>query len=672
MTFQTSSKKNASPMMKAEFRHTMWLMAIFFVATLFALPISTLLFSQELVTTYDFSPYSFSAITRIMFDLFVRNYPLMIATFTFAVVISWNRFGYLHNSSQVDFLHALPVKRQKLFLSKLAVSNIAYLLPYLINWAVAAAIFIARGGQIEMAPAILSILFNWAFFNLFYALATLAALTTGTRVTMSIMGFLMLELIQITFFAIINLLRTFDTFVFNNWSLHSYTSALTAYMDRSIAPTWWIAAILAAILLALCSYLYRIRPSEVCGKAVWGKIFAQVIKYTTIFTAALISAMIFKEIGNSDGWLYFGAGFAIFFGHLIAEGILHFSLRNIFANWKGMIALAILIFALLASVSMDLFGYDKRYTVASDVEYYELTLEMPNLYDENIYRIASEKGKSLVDEMIVSGLSNLEQEYRTADYEYEDFYLDTKYVEIVIKPNGKSAYTRGYSEVDLKIYQKFVLEFIRTEEYKQQAKKYLEEYFTDAVSLSVSANIYDYQALDRTVNDPMLIQKIAQAYVTDFENAEIADFKSMQSVSTIEIEKSRLVDINTVDVPYTRRYRGIPVHTNYSNTIAVLRENKLPVGKVLTADDVTNIQFDMEQYKYLIEDYENMGMSREEIEKHLPPYEGIVTDKAEIQKILESYVPDNSLRSMFSIDYNFPAIATLKNGATVHLYRVVE
>lgn len=673
MTFQTSSKNSSklAPVLRAEMQQALWLMAIFFVAALFVLPISTLLMSQNLMSDPSYELNSYYLMTeRAMRNLFLLNYPLMFATFVFAVTIAWNRFGYLHSNSRVDFLHSLPVSRKRLFCAKLLVANIAYLVPYLISWVIAAAIFYLRTAEMDLSAALYHILSNWLFFNLFFAIATMAALTTGTRVTMAIMGFLLLELIQISFFSVITLLESLQTFWFDNWKLHSYTSAITMYMDQRIDPNLWIVSGAAALLILLCSYLYHIRPSEVQGHAVWGKIFAQIIKYLTLFTASLISAMIFREIGRSDSWLFFGAAFAIFFGHLIAEGIYHFSIKNIFANWKGMIALGIVSFTLIACVSMDLFGYDTRYTPPSEVEYYEIYHDTFQDYGKNKYRIQSEEGKQLIDKTIQNGLLYLD----ISDQDW-DYYMESTSFEVRVKPKGRSLYSRRYSSVDIKAYQELSRGLYSLDEFQEQAIKNLEEYFSDVQSLEISSPSYQnsYASRDVRLSDDETIQKIGAALQKDLASDPFAKNGIPQPLSYISIEKTDRDDrSNRYSYHPTAEYRHIPIFSSYTNTVALLKELMLPIDELITVEDIAKIQFNQMEYEQMIEEYREMGMSEEEIQKRFKPSKWVITDKDEIQQILDTFVFDDYNNQLLTLEYNNPAEVYLKNGVQLHMYQVIE
>ena len=313
MTFAPSSRKKAgktdSMLIKSRLSAGMWASAILFVLLLFALPIFTMTQLQRLPFESHYLPNETEMFyfSRIFSS---SNLGVKFFTFAFGVFIPWNLFSYMHSTSKVDFYNSLPISRRKLFFSNFIAGNLAYLVPYLATASIAAILFAIGTGYFELQTFIYTIGLNLFFFNLFFLSSTFATIVTGSRITTVLMTLVLYETIQVIHLGAQEIASRFwVTYIQPDERFTLLLSPITLFFAGILKHRIVISVALLVIFFVLDLLLFEKRPSETAGKAVWGNIFAQVVKYIVLIAVAIIGGLIFESINrsyNQLGWMYFG------------------------------------------------------------------------------------------------------------------------------------------------------------------------------------------------------------------------------------------------------------------------------------------------------------------------------------------------------------------------------
>ena len=139
------SKIYSSEYMKSSSKGQRWIPAFAMIAVLLAFPVAELI----LMGKWNERSYTQSQLSYLYSSLWSSDFLTMGAavaavTAFFAAV---SGFWYLYSPRKVDFYHSLPVKRSALFLHRVLLAVLYYLVPYVIMEFAAVCIGAARGLQ---------------------------------------------------------------------------------------------------------------------------------------------------------------------------------------------------------------------------------------------------------------------------------------------------------------------------------------------------------------------------------------------------------------------------------------------------------------------------------------------------------------------------------------------
>lgn len=655
-SFYNKAKGKANNfLIQSRFTQTMWAPSILFVATLFALPIYATLTAQS---AYLYEAETWSLDNSIYFSMVLGggNYAMRAIAMVFGIFTGWNMFSYLHSSSQVDLYHSLAISRRKLFLSNFIAGNIAFILPYLINAVIGLILFVGMTSYADMMIFVSEILHNLIFFNLFFLIALIGSLTTGTKVTSVLMTLVLIESTQVLLLGAHTLaerlLYTFEAF---NWDWHTYTSPIT--LNFAVEAAWYTVFVVLGLFI-LSMMLFDIRPSEIAGQSVWGRVFPQFIKYYSLSSLAILGGIIFGDIGSSQSWMYFGFIFTIFFGHLIIEGIYHFDVKQVFRNWGGMIVFAVAFVALAGSFSFDFWKYDQRYTELSEVEYYEVNFDdmyysasylYLSDYDAKI-KVDSEEGKAMVDQMIKKGIEGA-MKMRQFDKEKNRYGFDDpilydepgiadidKYngpikVRVAVKPKGRSSYRRVYRNIPMEDFDAFMAKFYDTQEFKMSGVEKIKRQDADMIE-SIHIEFF-------SPNSPYNISMEKKADIAELMKALEEDFLA---TSSQDLKNSLAILSLDINVDYDRwmsqnkeypGYLSIPVFDCYQHTLDLLAKKNYMEYDPIDAKDILRAEIDTYSYE-ILKDKINLDL------KIGPSEEDeviMITDKNQIEYLVKNFAP---------------------------------
>ena len=175
--------------LKGNIRRNFWLMILFFLAFLAAMPVSTLTALDGARHIYGIS----QVYLRNTFINCIGNSLILVMVAVCGALAALAVFFYLYSQEKTDFYHSLPLKREELFTVQFLSGFLMFLIPYIINVLFTLAVGFFYGGVDQTALGIIGAhsLLDVIYFLAIYGAAVLAILLTG-NLFMGILGFMAL------------------------------------------------------------------------------------------------------------------------------------------------------------------------------------------------------------------------------------------------------------------------------------------------------------------------------------------------------------------------------------------------------------------------------------------------------------------------------------------------
>ena len=390
----------------------------------------------------------------------------ILGTLALGVTAAWNGFSYLHAGSKVDLYHALPVKREKLFLIHVLIGAVDYIIPALLWFALSCAVAGVKNiFTLQTAAALACNWFLGLIFCLYaFSIAALAMMLTGRLLT-GILGTAVFFFLDIVVGEIVLGIES----IFYNTMIGVHGDLLLGIGPKVLSPlhlaveafyTWyhghgWIMALTAGaaavVLLALSLFIYRKRPSEAAGKSMAFFGAGECIKVILSATAALAFGLIFGEATGqtSDLWMIFGLLLGYAFTYALIQMICTLDIRRCFSGKAAFLAGLVITFGIVALCRFDLTGFDSYLPEQDKIDTIAISVDnqVSCMYDSNMYdTVRMEHAQMPCDdetyavlERFVSGNMIYHKTGRSSEGE-EAVWMQ---VQVHLK-NGKT-YQRGYT-----------------------------------------------------------------------------------------------------------------------------------------------------------------------------------------------------------------------------------
>ncbi len=390
-----------------------------------------------------------------------------IIALIFGVLFAMALFSYLVSARSVSYAHALPVKREGLFLTHYFTGVGVFLMVHALAAVLTAAIWAVAGVQQVWIIGVwfLSTTGQMLFF---YSFAVFCAMFAGQLLAIpafyGIFNVLVLgvrELISMLCEMFIYGWNGMNESAAVTWLTPAYKLASqlgdiwardaqgyrTGIVSEEIQRSLGVVSVyaLAGVVLAVCALLvYQRRRSETAGDVVaigWAR---PIFRYGVGMCCALsfgqlMYAILWSSFGGSENSVVALAVCMILVGlvgYFGAEMLLQKSFRILKKGWKGGVILSAALIVLCIGFSVDLLGIEKRVPAAADVE----TL------DFGIYSASSVNGSTADPEMIQRFLSihqSLADQQPKYNWQDEDTESITVRLRYMLK-NGKTL-SRYYS-----------------------------------------------------------------------------------------------------------------------------------------------------------------------------------------------------------------------------------
>lgn len=317
------------------------------------------------------------------------------------VLLAAMLFHYLHNRLSVDFYHAMPLSRKKLFFSRYFVGIVFLLVPLLVSRLLCTVVHLAfytgrlTAGQI-VSSGVIDLLVWAALHVIVFTFSCMVAVTTSNAVESIVYsGAVNGALAAIYFIFVSYSYNLYGISELPDWGLYLSPYGL---IGRCMLPnnSWnystsnlvmvlvWLLIALAAIPLTL--RLYNRFQSEWAQQ--WGRqsAFSQLMKVLAGFLVSFVLcmtlfSMLFDNILlNSIAAALVGGPI----GFLVVEGITGKGFQNLRRSGKYILATVVLCLSCTLFLATGGFGMVSRVPSADRVEEVELHLYGQNVYFERL------------------------------------------------------------------------------------------------------------------------------------------------------------------------------------------------------------------------------------------------------------------------------------------------
>lgn len=571
-------------------------------------------------------------------------------------------FRYLHDRRQVDFYHALPISRGKLFAVNY-ISGVLLVLPFYLIVLVIGLIFVSAmglGGQITGALLVQSILGNIAYFLLNYTVAVLCTVLTGNTIITVLLGIwaqlgipVLMVMVQCyqamfyeTFSSTVPLMQTFVLYgsPMCNYlvTFHDTHTMYVPLFDTALDVVGGMAVLIYPVILTivlgvLSYFLFVRRKSENTGMAVSFRRAKAPIKWFMSMFSGLGFGLIFTVIfSGTSGGMWFGLVFGVVLCHMVVEIIYDFDFKALLHHWKQMIVLAILAVVVVAGIKNDVFGYDNYIPDVDDIasaaiesSYYNIdwNYNVQDIYKDQLTDAESiEKIHQLAE---LSVANNGKPEEGDSTYAYTIHYT---------LKNGDHV-SRCYTEVPTNVVQDMMVNLVASEQYLKQ--------YSTLQTLRIPATneegmtrleVRNSAAPEGTLPQATLISRneiqevIDQLRADQIANAEahLKEFPVMQL--TIENEWAERPEDNRGAL-YSA---DLMVYAADTDTLALIKRLTGVEPVKLSHENVNSIeitQYDNQEYYDYMNQYGEYGQDR-----FMEAHTVTVTDPATIDALLESAI----------------------------------
>ncbi|MDR3766610.1 MAG: DUF6449 domain-containing protein [Butyricicoccus sp.] len=682
-------------LLRQTMRRNLWATVLSFVGFFFCLPLPVAMIVQGM--SRDENSKAWEAILESTSSqaagILLGTNPLVkIGMCIMAVLCGVALFNYLHTRKRVDFYHALPVKRDALFMNNYLAGILAVLPAYLLMYALALilASAVGVGGYLTPGRIAQTLLIHVLFFLLIYTISVLATILTGNTILAVLLDGWMLFSIPLVALLVQTLcetyLQTWGSSAMLNWIM-KYTSPVVLYFisgneKYSSFLSWtasrvpyhvlWGVAVLWIVLTVLALFLFRYRKSERAGTAIAFEGFKPPLKWYMVLVIALMFGIIFWSMGGSF-WIWFGLLAGTVLGHIVIEMIYHFDLRSAFVHWKTMIVLAVAAVAIVVGIQRDVMGYDKWLPNEDKIEAVGFQF---NLYHGGNDGYTYHNGSFGIFQPVLTDPAIIHAVHDVASECIEG--LDTAshngFVEVTYRMKNGQTVRRSYSNAGVSEETWEQLNAIRfTEDYMRHS--------CDIFKVDPKAEIDTLDLSIRTNADP---SETTAALITDRAQA-LAIVQTLQEETltlTQDIAESTIpvlrMDVNYVTVEDNnlayQNFQYIPIYPTYAKTLSLLKQ----YGVEPTALSVENLQkITVSWYDTSVDAAREGSLEMEGGIADIATAENsgsvIVTDPAQMEALLQNAVLEPVAASCdvsLGLEYDdvYTVQAVFNNYATCTLY----
>lgn len=684
---------------KEDLKKRLWLIAVGFLALLLIRPVF-LLMSLDNMRVYQVPTYK-DMIDYLMNFFSAANIEEMVVVAVFAFFLGTSGYIYLFSKKKTDFYHALPVRREKLFMVFYIDGLLIYLGLYIISQVICMIIVTAQGFMTSeiMMQILNTFCVQSIYFLFFYHTVILAVMLTGNLLVAlagsSVLILYIPVLAQIMEGYYSQNFRSYYTASYNTFPCAKIAgiSAMASYMrycnlidnkqlknEKEMFLLLLTALGMSALLLALSIWLYKKRPSESAEKAMAFKKTEVVIRIFMVIPTAMLGGMLFYSFGNEDSkvWFWFGLIFTGILMHCVTEAIYNFDFKAICRHKLQLVLCLAAASAVTLCFNLDIFGYDSYIPPESKVKsaavgFSNIDGDMNGSYIDiingemvNDNSMTSEgyqlRHMKLSDIKTVQSLAKAGIEEADNSNEMNWSYNNNNYVTYTIKYNmkyGKEIYRTYSCPIDKVLPQ--IESIYNSKEYKAGAYP-LTEILKSNIEVKKIA-IYNASDNKVTTMNSDSATHLLKIYLEELSELTISDIQEESPILRIAPE--------VVTEEYTSELYGYYIYPSFERTLAELeklgmKKSEAVVEKIEPQDVKEIIASGTKEEDYREEDYKEITYNNDGTEDSFKKIEKLCS-----QFYPSSFAWNNSVLKPYEQNITFEVILKDTKGAESSIYMVV-
>lgn len=434
-----------------------WLGIAYFVALFFTLPLRIYMQYSEDINRLRWM--------RHIFD--IENIAFLILSVP--VLIGILLLRYLQVKKNSDFVHSLPVKREKIFSSNIVIGIILLVVPIILNALLAMILNVTLdlGNYFTIKDILLWAEINIAINVFVFMITIFAGIISGITILQGILTYIFMFLpAGISLLILTNLKYLlygfrYDSIIENTILKFSPVVRMLSYSYHDMKQVEILIYILICVFFYFLSrFLYKKRSLETATNSIVFNKLKPVFKYGVTLSTMLLGGIYFGETQNKNiYWTLFGYIIGSLIGYIIAEIILKKSFKA-FKNLKGYLIYLIVIVLVLVGMKFDITGYE---SYVPDID------NISSMYFGNNYYQYNEMG--YIDNLGFKEEENIKNIYALHKIIIKDknkyinkIYGMRNFIFTYELKNGKKV-TREYS-IRYEDYSKYLKPIYESKEYK--------------------------------------------------------------------------------------------------------------------------------------------------------------------------------------------------------------
>lgn len=537
-----------------------------------------------LFLTYDVVEHSYQPGRYLITSMLSNNYfPYMALYLIVPVVGAVVLYRFLHNSASVTMIHSLPLTRAQIFNSNFISGIVLIFTPLVLTLLILLVMSKPVYDNMELSVNVFSraLILAWFFkaviINLFiYIVGIFSGIISGNTAMHMFLAFwfsfLLPSLYGIAIAYFNKFLLGFDSRSQLGdvaMSLVPYLKAISSQEPYSLLLLTYYFVLMVVILVSSV-ILYHKRKLERSGDSLVFKVSIIVISYLIAFYGMTATSFSFDVVGagfqgflKSNGAFYLGLFIGIFIFFFIGRMIVTKSTRVLNkSGFKQLLIYLVIALLFVASVDLDLTGFEKRVPQLKTIKQIELlgftSIESSSRYDEIFFVEGGSLGnynqKTLFTEAkdlekLVAIHKNMISEGKKSNLKGRDYRISVYYE----KNNGlplKRAYTLSYDYL------------VNSKEFKDlyESKSYKDFYSFKNLLVKMPASIafYNEYLMDVTetqysysvINNKDEIRTLMEALEMDYQERtwqEHLDDKGIYGFIELSFDSNELKNLSRED-----------------------------------------------------------------------------------------------------------------------------
>lgn len=533
----------------------------------------------------------------------------MIPILILGVILAMQGFSYLYDRKKVDMYHSVPVSMKRRFFVVYGNGIVIYLLPaFLCN--ISAQLIAASQGAFSahgLAECALAFVGNFLYFLVVYHTTILAVMLTGHVFTTCCAAGVLLSIdwwiIMIGSELKDHFYEHADTYFFN-YGINSKFCVVIDYLGKinelkrtvgmskmfssaAVIYAKWIA--LAVIPFVLAYFCYKKRPAEAAGNAITFRSVKPFVKIIISVIVGLFAYLFAEEVTYHNKPVAFLCMIA---GTLLCcalmEAIYDFDIRSAFKHLVSSGTAAVIVLAIFCIHQFDMFGYDAYIPDADKVEsaaidlgpyqqYYEWLLNEDNLtkFTMSIYDAAY-----LEDNMFITDVDAV-CELAGRSYEAEEMknMEEVRTIHVLYRlKSGKTVSRYFYVDVGNPANEELLNRLIGSREYKEGYYQIYQD--------NLPFDEYRKQ-MEISYHNGVIEWGVSASYAEDVREAWIKD---MEQFDFSMARNNRVCGYLRFGITSSYMAWELPVYENFTNTVALLKEQNIYYPLELHAEDIQSLE----------------------------------------------------------------------------------